>query len=169
LDISKQLAQMHGGDLMVESQVGKGSTFSFTLQLATEAQLEAQPVTNPLEESESAALVLNPSTFKASEWHTILIIEDEARIRDMMRNILELAGYAVTETHDGKQGVDLAIGLIPDVIILDIFLHDMDGWAVLQELRTCPSTAAIPVIVCTVSEEQEKAAELGATAYLENP
>jgi len=72
-----------------------------------------------------------------------------------------LAGYAVTETHDGKQGVDLAIGLIPDVIILDIFLHDMDGWAVLQELRTCPSTAAIPGNVCTVSEEHRESRRVG--------
>ncbi len=169
LDISKQLCQMHGGDLVVDSEMGKGSTFTFTLPLATPQQLEGEPISAYAETHESASMLLDPAKYKTLERHSVLIIEDEVSMRDMMRNILESVGHVVTDTNDGTQGMDLAMGLIPDLIILDIFLPNVDGWEVLRELKKCPDTAAIPVVVCTIAQDSHKAADLGAALYLEKP
>ncbi len=164
LDISKQLAHMHGSDLKVESVVGQGSIFWFELPIvvgAQGAQLE------PVDQIGTTARSLAPSESLLPP--TILLIEDEASLREMMRRALEDSRYVVVDVQDGAQVLDLATGLLPELILLDIRLPNVDGWSLLQSLKNNPDTAPIPVIVCTVSDEEQRALDLGAALYLRKP
>lgn len=164
LDISKQLVRMHGDDLTAKSIVGQGSTFSFRLtvvdQQVAEAPLLLPTRSAPLSSSETPEMGLA---------HMILLVEDEASLRDMMRRTLESVNYVVADIQDGAQMLEMVIGLLPDLIILDIYLPNVDGWQLLKQLRQNAETAAIPVIVCTVSEDEKRALDLGASMYLRKP
>ncbi|UOE47344.1 response regulator [Mucilaginibacter sp. SMC90] len=102
----------------------------------------------------------------------ILIIEDNTDIRENVVEILELAGYIVFEADNGKTGVDLAIKNLPDVILCDIMMPELDGYGVLYMLNKNPETAAIPFIFLTAKAEridQRKGMEMGADDYLTKP
>lgn len=102
----------------------------------------------------------------------ILIIEDNADIRENTGEILSLAGYAVTSAPNGKIGVDLAIKEKPDLIICDIMMPELDGYGVLHILSKNSATATIPFIFLTAKTERSdirKGMELGADDYLTKP
>ncbi len=165
LDISRRLARMHGGELVVESEVGKGSSFSFTLPIAVEQSVgEIKPAPNGHDESVKA---LNPEEEVVVQ--TILLVEDEASLRDMMHRTLESVGHMVVDVQDGAQALEIANGLLPDLIVLDVFLPNMNGWDLLEAIKKNPETSTIPVIMCTVNEDEDRAIQLGASAYLHKP
>ena len=99
----------------------------------------------------------------------VLIIEDDANIAELIRLYLEKDGFDVTIASDGKKGVDTFFKLRPDIILLDIMLPEMDGWAVCREIRKTDKT---PVIMLTAKDETvDKVAglELGADDYISKP
>lgn len=98
----------------------------------------------------------------------ILIIEDEAVFRLIYRGVLENNGYEVVEAVSGEEGLKLAIEKKPDLILLDLILPEISGYAVLKEIRTNAKTKDIPVIIFSIMGGQEdirKAIELGADYY----
>ncbi len=102
----------------------------------------------------------------------VLIIEDNNDIRENVIEILELAGYAVYAANNGKDGVDLAIKNVPDIILCDIMMPELDGYGVLYMLNKKPETAAIPFIFLTAKAERvdlRKGMEMGADDYLTKP
>lgn len=102
----------------------------------------------------------------------ILIIEDNNDIRENVVEILELAGYTVFDADNGKAGVELAVKNLPDVILCDIMMPELDGYGVLYMLNKNPETAAIPFIFLTAKAEridQRKGMEMGADDYLTKP
>ncbi|MGF7080236.1 response regulator [Mucilaginibacter sp. UYCu711] len=102
----------------------------------------------------------------------VLIIEDNNEIRENIVEILELAGYEVFAAHNGKIGVDLAIKNLPDIILCDIMMPELDGYGVLYMLNKSPEAAAIPFIFLTAKAERvdlRKAMEMGADDYLTKP
>jgi signal transduction histidine kinase/CheY-like chemotaxis protein len=169
LDISKQLSLMHGGDLTVRSEAGKGSTFTLTLPVANEPALVMNG-NGSKPKMESGIHVFNikkPETL--AEPHLIVLVEDEAGTRQMMRQSLESAGHVVVDTNSGTEAVSLVEGLLPAVVILDVFLNDMNGWEVLQKLRSNSETASIPVIMCTVDAPPADFAPVSNYQYLQKP
>lgn len=102
----------------------------------------------------------------------ILIIEDNNDIRENVVEILELAGYSVLEAANGRTGVELAINNLPDIILCDIMMPELDGYGVLYMLNKNPATAAIPFIFLTAKAERldlRKGMEMGADDYLTKP
>ncbi|HTE00097.1 MAG TPA: response regulator [Mucilaginibacter sp.] len=102
----------------------------------------------------------------------VLIIEDNSDIRENVVEILELAGYAVFEADNGKAGVDLALKNLPDIILCDIMMPELDGYGVIYLLNKNPDTAAIPFIFLTAKAEKidlRKGMEMGADDYLTKP
>ncbi|WP_413666789.1 response regulator [Mucilaginibacter sp. Mucisp86] len=102
----------------------------------------------------------------------ILIIEDNTDIRENVVEILELAGYIVFEADNGKAGIELAVKNLPDVILCDIMMPELDGYSVLYMLNKNPETATIPFIFLTAKAEridQRKGMEMGADDYLTKP
>jgi DNA-binding response OmpR family regulator len=102
----------------------------------------------------------------------ILIIEDNEDIRESTSEILELANYQVYQASNGKQGIDLAIKHIPDVILCDIMMPELDGYGVLHLLNKREDTALIPFIFITAKADRmeiRKGIEMGADDYLTKP
>jgi len=102
----------------------------------------------------------------------VLIIEDNDDIRENIVEILELAGYSVHAAANGKKGVELAMQELPDIILCDIMMPELDGYGVLYMLNKKPETAAIPFIFLTAKAERvdlRKGMEMGADDYLTKP
>jgi CheY-like chemotaxis protein len=103
---------------------------------------------------------------------TVVIIEDNEQNLYLMRFLLEKHGFVVKEARDGGQGLALAKEANPDLILLDIQLPDMDGYAVAQGLRKQEGQRETPIIVVTsyaMVGDREKALAAGATGYIEKP
>lgn len=102
----------------------------------------------------------------------VLIIEDNVDVRENTADILELAGYKVATAENGKIGLEKAIQLLPDVIVCDIMMPEMDGYEVLQDLNKNAKTASIPFVFLTAKTERtdmRKGMNLGADDYLTKP
>jgi len=149
LPITASLVQMHGGQIWVESELGEGSTFTFTLPLAT-------------------ARVTAPSPAPSIDT-TVLVVEDEADIANLIRIHLEREGYTVQIAGRGEEALRMAREIQPGLITLDILLPDMDGFTLLEQLKKDSRTAHIPVIVVSIVPEREKGLRLGVVDYLGKP
>ena len=102
----------------------------------------------------------------------ILYIEDNDQNYYLVSFILNAQGHTVTRARDGREGIDLATREHPDLILLDIQLPVMDGYATARELRRIPGVAATPIVALTsyaMAGDREKALEAGCTGYIEKP
>ena len=102
----------------------------------------------------------------------ILVAEDEQRIRDSFVDILVYAGYDVIEAEDGRTALEVALREIPDLILLDLMMPEMDGFEVMKNLRESPITEATSVVVLTAlppAEAEQEALRLGAAYYIAKP
>jgi CheY-like chemotaxis protein len=102
----------------------------------------------------------------------VLVADDKATGRELVRTILETSGYEVHEAADGTEAVAEARRLAPDLIILDIHMPQMDGYGVIAELRRDPRFAATPIIALTASAmmgDRERALAAGFTGYISKP
>ncbi|RZL91516.1 MAG: response regulator [Variovorax sp.] len=103
---------------------------------------------------------------------TILIVEDNDKNMKLLRDILQHQGHATLEATSGEDGVRLAIGHLPDLILLDIQLTGMDGIASLQRIREQPALDAVPVVAVSASvmpDDQRSIMSSGFDAYLTKP
>ncbi len=109
---------------------------------------------------------------KTHETKTVLIIEDEAEIRNFASRVLELEGYRVLQAENGEEGMGLVRKSRISLVLLDLRLPGHDGWVELEQIKNEPELSAIPVIVFTASagvSQQERALSMGAADYLVKP
>jgi CheY-like chemotaxis protein len=109
---------------------------------------------------------------KSLKEKTVLIIEDDADIRNFARRVLELEGYRVLQTETGDEGLRLARENKVNLALLDLRLPGSSGWAILEQIKSDPEISAIPVIVFTASygmQQHDQALALGAADYLIKP
>jgi PAS domain S-box-containing protein len=158
LSIVKMFVDMLGGEIWVKSELGVGSTFSFTLPLAT---ADLPDITPDLLKTEAPTVT--------GRRQKILVIEDDHDLALLLRRQLEAEGYQVLLTGSGEDALWLAKEEKPQLITLDIMLPDLDGFVVLERLKTHPLTAPIPVIIVSVLSETEKGYALGAVDYVVKP
>lgn len=161
LVLSRRFCQMMGGDVTVESALGEGSTFIIRLPVAG---VPTQTRQAPPTESVSAA---NQAGVKGIP--TVLVIDDDATARELMRRFLDQQGLGMAEAASGEEGLRLAKELRPALIMLDVMMPGMDGWAVLTALKADPELAQIPVIMATFLDEEQMGYALGATDFLTKP
>jgi PAS domain S-box-containing protein len=153
LSIVKSLVGMHGGRVWLESELGEGSTFTFTLPTS-----EAQPSTQPGEE-----------TGPVSGPKKVLIVEDDVDIANLIQMHLAGDSRKVLIAHRGDEALELAQAERPDVITLDVLLPDADGFGVLEALKSNPVTRGIPVIVVSILHSRDDGLRLGAADYITKP
>ena len=162
LTISKQLAKLMGGDVVVNSKLGKGTTFTATFLADF---IGASKILKNLNK-ETGSLIENVISLENSSGKTILIIDDDPTVSELMKRQLSKEGYQAIIAPNGKDGIRLARELKPDAITLDILMPEMDGWSVLRTLKADPEVSNIPVIMASILDEKSKGFSLGAADFL---
>jgi CheY-like chemotaxis protein len=99
----------------------------------------------------------------------ILVIDDDATVRDVVGRFLEREGFSVAKADGGKEGLRLARELHPVAVTLDIMMPDLDGWTVLAAIKGDPDLVDLPVVLMTIVDEKNRGYALGATDYLVKP
>ncbi|RKZ52980.1 MAG: hybrid sensor histidine kinase/response regulator, partial [Candidatus Parabeggiatoa sp. nov. 2] len=153
LTITKQFAEMMGGTIRVDSEFGQGSTLTISLPIQTKPQEDAKAEPEP------------PDLLKGDG--IVLVIDDDATVREMLKKDLSKLGYAVAVAANENEGIKLAYKLRPDAILLNVQMAEMEGWRILSALKNNSLMAHIPVILITMEEDQQKGYAMGATDCLD--
>jgi signal transduction histidine kinase/DNA-binding response OmpR family regulator len=155
LAITRKLSVLLGGSVSAQSKLGKGSTFTFEI---------------PAHLPEAPRFAAAPAPREGSQhWPLVLVIDDDPNVPALLTRILEREQFRVHSASDGISGLTVAREKRPHGIILDILLPDMDGFAVLSELKADERTEDIPVIMLSIQDAQDQGYQLGAADYLTKP
>lgn len=150
LTLSRRIVGLFGGRMWLDSTVGKGSTFGFSIPVL------------PWRQEEISAQGLG-------EFPVIVLVDDDRASLDLMSAYLDALPVQVIRATDGVEGLELIRKVLPAAVVLDIKLPRLDGWRVLGELKAAPATAAIPVVIASVVDDRHRGRGLGADAYLLKP
>jgi signal transduction histidine kinase/DNA-binding response OmpR family regulator len=155
LAITQRLVDLHGGELSLESQLGQGSCFSFSLPAVASARESIASETLPVRRSDGLS--------------SILVIEDHRATAQLLQSQLASAGYHVVLCEQPQKALEIAAQLQPSAITIDIVMKPKNGWEVLTQLKRDPRTAHIPVIVVSIVDQRSMGMLLGADDYLVKP
>jgi signal transduction histidine kinase/DNA-binding response OmpR family regulator len=162
LTITRKFCQMMGGEITVESEPDRGTTFAIRLPLEV-------PGTGKPAAAAPAHRAVEPAHNGSGPAGSVLAIDDDPVVLDLMQSFLRKEGYRVTPASSGEEGIRLARELRPDVITLDVSMPSMDGWSVLSALKGDPELSEIPVIMLTIVDNRSMGFALGAAEYLTKP
>ncbi len=165
LTISRDLAQLMGGSLSVQSTVGKGSIFTVTLRLAPAPKARTDDLTN---------IQAPPPKIEASQATLrILVAEDNIVNQKVVQRMLERLGHSVRVVDDGLQAAEAVLTETFDVILMDLQMPVLDGIAATEKIRGEPSSAQqIPIFALTahaMASDKTRTAEAGMNGYLTKP
>jgi CheY-like chemotaxis protein/signal transduction histidine kinase len=161
LAIVREVVHVLGGTVDVESTMGRGSRFTVLLPntLGSHAQGPANAVRAPTAQLPS----------RTAESATVLIVDDDAVVIELLSRSLTEEGFEVLIARDGVSALQVARERRPTAIMLDLRLPRLDGWAVLSSLKADPALSQIPVVIISVEEERAKGFSFGACEYLVKP
>jgi len=178
LAVTKQLVELHGGEVKVKSQVGIGSQFTFTLPAST-GKAESKPqiaaikniqnleVSTPVSRPNLNEIISNEKLFK------VLIVDDEPINRQVLINNLSLYNYVITEASNGEEALAvMEKGFIPDLILLDLMMPRMNGYEVCQKIRASFPAYELPIVMLTAKNQVAdivEGFESGVNDYLSKP
>jgi PAS domain S-box-containing protein len=166
LTISQRLVRSMGGELSVRSKLGSGSSFQFTLPLVpVEGAVSAGEQSKPEEP-------LFDSRLAAGELLTALVADDSSVNRRILATLLESAGVQVITAEGGAEVVALTAEHKPDVVLMDLRMHDLDGLQATRQILANPTTSKIPIIMVTASafgDSRQAAFDAGCVDFISKP
>ena len=119
--------------------------------------------------SKASQVFASSGTRRKPVAHSVMLIEDETSTAVLMRRALESAGFLVFSTDNASDAVDMALGLVPDAIVMDIQLPNQDGWEILGALKNESEIASSQIIVCSANSDRARAESAGAADFVEKP
>jgi len=180
LSVTRRLVELHGGTIKVESEVGKGSSFIFTLPVA-ETQVRTEPVksigsarlVSVVDNREAVGVVENKNDEIGAEHFDILIVDDELVNLQVLQNHLALSNYHVHQAESGAEALKLIDdGLVPSLIILDVMMPRMSGYEFCETVREKLAPTEVPIIMLTARNQASDLVEglnAGANDYMVKP
>jgi signal transduction histidine kinase/CheY-like chemotaxis protein len=163
LAITYRFVQLMKGRISVESESGQGAIF--TVQLPAQVAIETTESASSNGTSDASATFAKTKT----DQETILVIDDDPSVRDLMSRFLTKLDFHVVAAANGEEGFRLAKQIRPLLITLDVVMPECDGWTLLDRLKSDPELARIPVIMVTVVDNEARGLHLGASNYLIKP
>ena len=163
LTISRQYVRLMGGDIRVESRPGQGSTFY--------VEIRAQPVDKATEASATTVSVRDVTGY-AGPRRNVLVVDDIAENRAVVLDLLTPLGFAVSEASNGREAVNVAQRLRPDLIVMDVAMPELDGQAATRLLRQSSLCREVPIIAVSASvstSDSEQCLAAGMNAFLPKP
>ncbi|MGB7281277.1 MAG: response regulator [Candidatus Acidiferrum sp.] len=155
LAITRRLVELHGGKLGIESQLGSGSCFFFTLPASETVEKEQPPA--------------NRGEIQLPESVRILVIEDDRAAAQLLQSHLNSAGYDVVHCDLPAHALQMAADLQPDAVTMDVIMKPVNGWELLSAFKADPRTSHIPVVLVTIVDQPATGASLGADEYIVKP
>ena len=151
LTLCRRIVALLGGSMWLETELGVGSTFGFTVPIGAVAE-NAQTTPDA-----------------ATDLPVVVVVDDDRASLDLMTAYLDGLGVQLVLARDGSEGLEVIRALSPAAVVLDIRLPGVDGWEVLTRLRANDETAGIPVIIVSILDEKSRGLALGAADYLNKP
>jgi CheY-like chemotaxis protein/two-component sensor histidine kinase len=191
LTLVKKIVNLHQGEIWVESDIGKGSTFILAIPIKKPAEfrkdngaalediiiefetnkmeaLSVKECIEDLKEETELPEICHPENADSKQ-ELVLVVDDDKNSNELLSIILREAGFSVASLYSGNNILQVSKKLKPDIISLDILLPDTNGWLVLRQLKNDPTTASIPVLLISVANYNELGIAFGATYSFTKP
>jgi len=182
LEVVQNFVKLHKGEIKVKSELGTGTTFTVVLPLSSAYYSENERLTEKVEDlvkEEEAFLIpeVSKDTGKEIEEklsvtsHTLLIVEDNTELRNYLKTELK-SQYKILLAKNGKEGLQLAKEFLPDIIMTDVIMPEMDGFMFCKHIKSDIKTSHIPLLMLTAKttiENRKEGIEKGADAYMVKP
>ena len=174
LSLSQNLCRLMGGQITLESEAGKGSTFTINLPVSRGETVETAAddlLENALADGRSrkAGYQGLSSPAVAGKQERILVVDDDHAFLELAERLLQKEGYSAIATDAPESVLQIARTVRPAAIMIDILMPGLNGWDVINTLKSDPATARIPVLMISILEERQKALEHGAIGVISKP